>query len=743
MKRHALRLLLPVLVLSAVGSSADLRPDWAVMRDSLANVEPWMRRSWLAEHGLQDWYRQNSHRPESTGLSCIGRWSYGPSVKVSLRVTPDDTIVCLARGSGASIIRFRSQGSLTLDLLSDINCYGVVSRAIIKDTLVFCGMNQGGTGIEVWGVGDLTNPHRLSYVFLPPIMDIAVQDTFLYATGYVQDSLRIYSIADPRNPRRLGAVSDSGFPMCVSGGYCYLADQGGLNILDVRTPQNPHRVASIGGEILSVTVRDTLCFFGTASNGLRVYNVKNPVSPTPIGSLSGIQPADLYLPPTCDTVLYTPVFHAINIANPASPRIIGQVSCPGWDYGVAVVPALNYSLVADYFKGIVAVNITQPSVPTIDTMLFAGDQALDIHIDRNKAYVASYHAGLQVLDVTSPSSPTYLGCYDTAGASRTVGSVVASDSFAFISWPIPRMLSIDVTNPTRPLRAGECVGMFNRPEDMVLRDSFIYCAEMNRFQVVNVARPRSPVLAGSCVTQDGTYFGLTLQDTLAFIAGGPSLQIVNIANPANPQVVGNGGRPSTGVAVWDTFAYVPYPYDTLFVYSTANPAQPRLLSTTPTGVWPWDVVLGESTLYVGATTGIDVYELSNLGMPHRTGWTSVPYGVRRLHYSGGLLYAALWDAGVAVYETTTTGVAEPRSAAKPVRRPLRAVQNPVNDRVRLIGVSKGATARVYDGIGREVGVEAGEKGGSLELNVTGLGSGVYFVEVTQSTESEVLRVVRP
>jgi hypothetical protein len=301
------RLILAVAALVQLAGAGMM--DRRLVYDSLRDVEPWQRRQWLADRGLQDYYRANSWKPTAdSGLRCVGRWSYGPSVKVSLRATADDTIICLARGSGASIIRFRSQDSLTLDLLSDINCNSIVSRAIIRDTLVYCGMNQGGTGIEVWGVSDPTSPHRLSYVYLPPIMDIAVKDTFLYATGYVQDSLRIFNVADPRNPMQVGACSDSGFPMCVSGDYCYLADRGGINIIDVTDPTNPHRVgkAATGGIALSVAVRDSLCFFGVDDLTLRIFNVKDPTLPFQVGSLSGIEAHDIHLPPTCDTVLYTP-----------------------------------------------------------------------------------------------------------------------------------------------------------------------------------------------------------------------------------------------------------------------------------------------------------------------------------------------------------------------------------------------------------------------------------------------------
>ncbi len=631
---------------------------------SLRDIEPWLRRSWLAARGLQDFYKQQSWRPDSQGLRCVGRWSYGPAVKVSLRVTPDDTILCLARGSGASIIRFRSRDSLTLDLLSDINCYGIVCRAIIQDTLVFCGLQQGGTGIEVWGISNPASPNRLSYVYLPPIMDIAVKDTLLYAIGYQQDSLRIFNISNPRSPVQMGACAASGFPMFVSGNYCYLADQYGLNILDVSDPANPRRVGNIGGfEALSVAVKDTLCYIGTYiypdEFRLRVYNVGNPSVPIPVGSLAGIEVPDIYLPPTCDTVLYTPKLHIINISDPRSPRRVGFVDCPGWDYGVVTVPALNYALVADYFEGLVVVDITNPTLPRIDTTLFAADQALDIEVKDGVVFLAGYRAGLQLLDVTVPATPRYLGSYDTVGSSRPVRSASGRDSFAFISWPRPRLLSIDISDPRHPVRAGGCEGMFNPPADMVLRDSFLYCAEANRFEVVNIARPREPVLVGSCVIPDYTW-DMDIAGDLAAVAHILSLQLVDITSPSSPRVVGSWGGDVNCVAIVDTIAYAAGPYTGLVALSIANPVAPYVLDSLPMTdtLWWNDVVVVGSVAYVGGELiqPVDVSDPRNLRLLGE-GWRP-PYLVRRLCYAAPYIYAGCYEAGVCVLETTQVGVKE-------------------------------------------------------------------------------------
>ncbi|MFO7676146.1 MAG: T9SS type A sorting domain-containing protein [bacterium] len=734
MKRTLVLLgLVGVMLASASARMPDFREHQAVI-DSLRETEPWFRRSWLAERGLEDYYRAQSFRPDSQGLRVVGRWSYGPSVKVSLRTTEDDTIVCLARGSGASIIRFRSEGGLRLDLLSDIDCYGLVSRAIIRDTLVFIGMGSGGTGIEVWGVSDLTAPQRLSYVHLPPIMDIAVQDTFLYATGYVRDSLRIFSVADPRNPVQVGACADSGFPMHVSGDYCYLADRGGINIIDVSDPTRPRRVgkAGSGGIALSVTVRDTLCFFGLDNNTLQVYNVRNPANPSYLGSVSGTLPADLYLPPTCDTVLYTPTFDVISIRDPRNPRSIGRVDTPGWGYGVTAVPALNYALVADYFKGLTAVNIVVSGVPFIDTSRFGADLAEDIHVDDAVAYIANERAGLQLLDVSDPVGPSLLAHVDTSFSAMRCRAALGRDSFAYIGWYYPWLRTLDVTDPASPRMVGGCY-IQESPRALAIRDSLLYVAMHYRFQVVNVARPREPEVVGEVGLPNMT-LALFVLDTLAYVGNWPSSPIISISDPTQPTIIGNIDMPLRGIAVEDTFAYLARNYDSMYVYSVADPTSPvRLgtlsLSDTPYGQWNAGLVKVDSVVYIGGWQ-LKSISVADPSRPYETAarWQPPSGWVQQLTYTAPFLYAACADGGVAILETLQTGLSE-ESVKTPV--PVFSVwpsitTGPIRMEAKNAAM-KPVRIKVFSVTGELVFFDENVISSAPRIDLTRLPAGVYLV----------------
>lgn len=724
-----------MVVLSIAGPSVR---DEMALRDSLRLMPRWEQVRWLARRGLADPYLRDCTPVQDSGLRCIGRWSFGPSTWVDVRATADDTIVFLSRGSGVSIVRFRSQDSLRLDLLSDINSHGLTGRCQVRDTLLY--VNSGG--VECYDISNLTSPVLLNWLSQPLIYDFFVVDTFLYTSS--RDSLRIFSVSNPASPRWLGACADSGYVIYVSGNHAYLGHQAGLFILDVSNPASPHRVATMGFDVLSIWVQDTLLYFGTYDSTFRVYNVKNPAAPAPVGSLGGIAPACLYQPLTCDTVIYTSSFDVIGVANPATPRRVGSVSPPGWEYGVAVVPALIYALVADFFDGLAAINIANPTVPSIDTFLFNAGLSEDICLDQNKAYVAQLEGGLRILDVSSPELPRLLGGIDIPGVQPSTYAAVARDSFAFAGWtPVPQFRAIDVSNPARPALAGGC-DVTNYPEDIVLRDTLAYLAEDYVFEVVNVARPRQPELVGSCGLP-GDSRALAVKDAVAYVAqGSRGLYCVGIADPRTPAVQGSWAGRSSGVCVVDTLAFVAGPYTGCVSLNVANPASLRVLDSlhlTDT-LWWNDVVVVDSLAYVGGERiwVVDVSDPWNMRLVSGVSWKP-PYLVRRLFYAPPYLYAACYEAGVCILETVQVGMNEPSAARRPTSQPTMLTPNPSPG---LVSVRAGPDLKsvvVRDVLGRAVKLV--KPGGVVfTIDLAGCQSGLYFIELRYDTGRRTEKLIK-
>jgi len=737
MNRLALAVFGIGLLASAFAVAHPLRDEMAV-QDSLRGMPRWQQVRWLARRGLPDPYLRAAEATDSGPLHVVGRWSYGPSTFVDVRTTATDTIVFLSRGSGVSIIRFLSHDSLSLRILADINCASLTGRLVVRDTLLFVGSG----GLETYSISDLERPRLLSR-FSYSAYDCFIKDTFLYTVN--RESLRIYSVANVTAPRLLGGCRDSAYTMFVSGDYAYLGDQYGLYIVDVSNPATAHRVSSIGYDIISITARDSLLFFGTSDQGLKAYNVKNPASPVPLGSLSGVQPAFLYLPPTCDTVLYTPVFHAINIANPAGPRIIGQVSCPGWDYGVTAVPALNYALVADHYEGLVAVSIGNPTSPTVASQWYAADMANDVYLDGGRAYVAESKAGMRILDITDPTRPAPLGGVDTLFNGVRCPSVAAKDSFAYMAMYRPWFRSVDVTDPTRPTKAGACT-ISTEAQDMVVRDTFVYAAINYQFAILNVARPRSPTVVGTCNLPNAAMC-LFLKDSLAFVGSWPS-PIINIRDPAHPTAIGNINLPLGGIYVQDTFAYLAEDYDSFFVYSVANPATPvrlgglDLSGGRPYGQYNLGVEVIDTIAYIGGWQ-LKAVSVADPRAPRETGtrWNPPSSYIPRLSFTSPYLFVACSEGGICIMETLQTGVNEhPGSVSA---GSFLVAPSVTRGQVRVASSFAGKPFEVdaYDVEGALIRRQR-STGPSAVVDLTGAPDGAYLVVVRTKDGRSTTKVVK-
>ncbi len=733
-------------LLATAGELSGWRQERAVM-DSLSRVHPRLRASWLQERGLDDSYYTTFRKPDSTGLKEIGRWPWGPSWELAGR----DSLLFLGSGSGVRILSITD--SVHPRMLGQINARGLVSQVVVRDSLLFVACGSGGA--QIYSIGNPTSPRELGSMGAV-IYDLVVKDTFCYTLGIRSgntgaDSLRIYSIANPEQPRQLGAVRDSGYSLAVTNGYAFSGGRWLMNVYDVRNPSSPQWVNSRGGPVMALRADGNKLYH--LDDNLVILNVSNPLSIGEFGRLNGQGGRTIYTTGGYAYIGDTDSgFVVVDVSDSTHPVELGRCQQEGFEYDPFVFEPSTYAYQACTWGGLTVIDIHNTIAPLPDSQYYGADLAQDVFLDGLLAYIADDNCGLFILDVTDPSQPVQLAQYDTVTGNPDMMSVVARDSFAFVGWRMPRFHSVDVTDPSHPLRAG-FASIFNPPQDMVLRDSLVYIAEANRFQVINVARPRNPVLVGSCVLP-GDSRGLVAQDTVAYVTqGSGGLYCINVASPAQPAVLGSWTGRSSGVSVVDTVAFVTGPYTGIIALSIADPANPRLLDSlwlTDT-LWWNDVVAVDSVAYVGGERiwAVDVRDPQNLRLVPGVSWMP-PYLVRRLVYVAPYLYAACYEAGVCVLETTLTGIKEwPASKAR-VGAP-RVWPSITSGRicVEVDGLYlEEAKVELWSATGERKGGDAMgattrlQGGGRAEVDLTGLPAGVYVVRVVLEGRSFTSKVVK-
>jgi len=737
--------LLLVLGLGALAVAASPIQREQVLMDSLRRIPPKRRMEWMFERG---WKTEDGglRKEADSGLRLLSKWGRGPAAEV----TGKDTLVVLTLGSEVALLSFAEPDSPRV--LSEIQFPSLTAQSYLVDSLLYTSSN---VDLEVWNVFDATQPVKRGQL-LGQVGDFWIRDTFLY---YIRrDTFHVLSIASPADIYELGSCIESGSAATGSGNTVVVCQGSGFAFVDVSNPASPREVGTYPcGRTLTATARGNLVCASYAETGYPytphfiALDISTPSSPRLLANRSNLGGFDIFLDGPLafvsgnDPGTEEPLpFQILSIADSAHPAFIDSCRTTNrYPYGVWENPSLNRALVADEYDGLAIVDISNLNSPVLTDRVLKTGSSWDVHVDGQRCYVASLGAGLRLLDVSDPTRPYCISGLDSAFADEASYTVTARDSFAYIAWwPRPSFRSVNVADPSHPQMAGG-VSVWEEAQDMVLRDSFVYCAEHYKFQVVNVARPREPEVVGTCGLPDRVY-GMDMSDTLAFIADGRAgLQIVNVARPITPGVVGELPLPNgaIGVAVVDTFAYVAS--GNLYIVSVAKPTSPYLIDSVVLPKFGAALADCDSLLFVGSwnpwglyTNDVRLFDIRNPVRPVPIGSLAAPDWVSRLAWVEPYLYAACNDAGVLVAETTEVGVQEPRGTYG-VNPGLHAAPNPCRDLVRVrLGEPPGTAIKlcVYDASGRRVLVrQIGKEVRSIELKLNGLGPGLYFVRVQTKT----------
>jgi len=148
----------------------------------------------------------------------------------------------------------------------------------------------------------------------------------------------------------------------VSGNYCYLADVGGLHVIDISNPAAPVCLGGYdtSGAAHGVTISGTCAFVAGGDGGLQVVDISNPASPVGVSEyvpscgpwgLCDWYALDVVVSGTYAYVAGGYSLLVIDVSDPASPAGVGFYATSGNAMGVAV--SGDYAYVAADVGGLV------------------------------------------------------------------------------------------------------------------------------------------------------------------------------------------------------------------------------------------------------------------------------------------------------------------------------------------------------------------------------------------------------
>jgi hypothetical protein len=196
----------------------------------------------------------------------------------------------------------------------------------------------------------------------------------------------------------------------------------------------------------------------------------------------------------------------------------------------------------------------------------------------------------------------------------------------------PRLLTLDVSEPTVPLLLGKTSTMPEWPLGVSVIGSYAYVAagKDGGLRVVDISDPLSPVEIGFYDTPDFANGVVATADYVYVADGYSGLRVVDVSTPSEPIEVGFFDTPGVAlrVAVTKEYAYVADSTAGLRVIDIRNPSSPIEVASyeigygRDIGVYAYDIALAESYAYM-AENSLSADE-SSVMFPRESGLGNKP-----------------------------------------------------------------------------------------------------------------------
>ncbi len=249
---------------------------------------------------------------------------------------------------------------------------------------------------------------------------------------------------------------------------------------------------------------------------------------------------------------------------------------------------------------------------------------------------------LIVLDVSDPTAPREVG--GSAPFSGAVQDVAVSGTIAYVAAGGGGLRVLDVSDPTLPAEIGS-VHSRGYAEGVAVSGTTVGLADgPYGLRVIDVSNPANPTEIGSAFTRNYA-FKVAIAGSYAYVAAaGAGLLIVDLTNPAKPLQVATLATPgyAYGLTVTGNTVYVASGWGGLAIVDVATKAVPRLLGQYQTEGWAKGVsVLGNQACVAAALGGLVVLDVSNPAAPVEVGSLAVVGGdAAGVAVAGAIAYVA-------------------------------------------------------------------------------------------------------
>lgn len=610
---------------------------------------------------------------DSLNMQFIGNWPFGQSMSVSSSPTGDTVFY----GSGAGVLVYDAQNPYNPVQIADIRARALVDHSFYDASSKILFLAAYFSGVEIWDLNDMENPHRLSRIPLNsyPRGGIFAGDGYLYIVT-VADGIYIADISDLSNPQIISHQPITGSLVWTSsyeGDRIYAsAGTSGLRIVNVSDPYNPFIEQIFETNATGIIVKNDTGYVLASDFGLRIYDFSNLSSIVQLGELAitgypmRLTKANDHLYIANSTTSNGGGVTTVNISDPANPVYVTTTDPPE----TYISGSGNVIAASGNIGGLLLLDISDPADPQYAAETGTAWSTVNIAASGDYAYIGS--GGFRVLDMSDPAWPIQIGYNETQGAITSLDDTLAVY--------IPKSMGsgnhvniMNIADKENPLKSGH----YSPPVmtyDLCVKDNHAYVAcWWDGFRVVNYSDPENPYLLSHelgwvngaipgeeyCFVQALDTYG----NTLYVLDYGPfededtkGLYIWDITNPQEPvrlnryvDMLSKGND----IKVWGDYAYISDQEGGLEIINVADPLNPFSVSYLPLMDVAWDIDISYPYVYVSQYImgGVHIVDVSDPANPEISAYY-LRSGCFALGVTAWDRYALVADgpAGMQVYD---------------------------------------------------------------------------------------------
>ncbi len=486
--------------------------------------------------------------------------------------------------------------------------------------------------------------------------DIAVSEDCAYvAIG--SRGLQFINIAKPEAPHVVCTVSVCGSAnnVTLEGEFLYVnTPDSGFHVIDVSDPESPNFVGrfSIPDMPRNVAVRGKYAYVAKYDAGFQTYDITLPAPLILLGACSTLGTA--YTVTVAGDYAYVsekrghdgfhlggPLWHLalqiINVTDPANPKLVGSFSDLADRFilpsGISVVG--HYAYIADEESGLYVIDVTDPVAPTVAGRYYTPTPR-NVTICGRYAYVLAC-SKVQPALVPPELVRGYLHIYDisldtvpqlvfSTNAFLDVVDVEIDGRLAYLGGGIPLVQVVNLAEPQTLDSIASCV-MTGQAKDLVLAGNYAYMTDYYRgLYIIDLVKPDAFKVVGIYDTP-GHAVRVTVIENYAYVADGDSgLLILDVSDSKSPIKIGSYCQQdyaayAVDIAVDSVYAYVAGGASGLWIINIANPQAPsyeggwKILGSSGVFVHVNSVVVSEGYAYVGTSSGVHMFDVSNPKVP--------------------------------------------------------------------------------------------------------------------------------